>query len=41
MKIARKAGQEIPKFLAKYEKVKASKQWSSAKAEKASAGIFS
>ena len=38
--IARKAGQEIPKFLAKYEKVKASKQWSSAKAEKASAGVF-
>lgn len=38
--IARKAGQEIPKFLVKYEKVKASKQWSSAKAEKASAGVF-
>ena len=40
VKIARKAGQEVPMFLAKYEKVKANKQWSSAKAEKASEGVF-
>ena len=37
VKIAKDAGQEVPPFLAKYEKGKASKQWKVADAEKAAA----
>ena len=38
--IAKNAGQEIPPFLRKYEKVKASKQWRVANAEKATAELL-
>ena len=38
--IARNAGQEIPAFLKKYEKVKTSKQWKVANAEKATAELL-
>jgi superfamily II DNA/RNA helicase len=37
VKIAKDAGQVVPPFLAKYEKIKSSKQWKMADAEKAAA----
>mmetsp|Transcript_11416 Transcript_11416/g.24763 ORF Transcript_11416/g.24763 Transcript_11416/m.24763 type:complete len:162 (-) Transcript_11416:22-507(-) len=38
--IARNAGQEVPPFLQKYEKVKTSKQWRVANAEKATSELL-
>lgn len=38
--LAKNAGQQIPPFLQKYEKAKASKQWKVANAEKAAAELF-
>ena len=38
--LAKNAGQQIPEFLQKYEKAKASKQWRVANAEKAAAELL-
>ena len=38
--IAKNAGQEVPEFLQKFEKIKASKQWKVADAEKATTDVL-